>query len=261
VIALTGGPVIGAILNSILVCRTVPPEFSHILQDLRRIRQLAVSGLAFTVIGIASLFQTHVPVVILATMNGPASAVDFGLFIRLLFVLMVGLAMITSPLWPALMRARLDADQLWISRTLRWSKVFVLGSGVGSLIAIALFGRTLILNWTGRSLAEPLAFQVLFGIYFLQMGWSHYWAVLLMGAGRERIVSLILIIEATIISGVGTFFARHHGATGMILGLVLGFAIVSNWILPLLARQVLLQPIQIDPATLQEIDSAPMCAD
>ena len=49
--------------------------------------------------------------------------------------------------------------------------------------------RKVIHLWTGRTLAEPVAFQVLFGIYFLQMAWSHYWGVILIGLGRERLVS------------------------------------------------------------------------
>ena len=177
-------------------------------------------------------FQTHVPVLILATMRGPAAAVDFGLLIRLLFVMMSVLAMITAPLWPAIMRARAEEDHEWIRKSLRLSGALVIGAGMVSMIVLVLFGGQVLWLWTGRKLLEPTIFHILFGIYFLQMAWSHYWAVVLIGLARERLVAVVLISEGTLILMVGTFLAGRWGATGMILGAVTAFALVSNWSLP-----------------------------
>ena len=233
VVALNGGVLLGSVLNAGLVLRQVEIRFAHLRRNITRMRQVAASGLAFLVIGAASLFQTHVPVLILATMRGPAAAVDFGLFIRLLFVLMSVLTMITTPLWPAIMRARAEEDHEWIRKSLRISGALVIGAGMVSMIVLALFGGQVLWLWTGRQLLEPAVFHILFGIYFFQMAWSHYWAVVLIGLARERLVAGVLIIEGALILGAGTVLAGRWGATGMVLGAVTAFALVSNWSLPL----------------------------
>ncbi len=76
VVALNG-MLLGSALNAGLVLRQVEIRFAHLRRNVKRMRQVAVSGLAFLVIGAASLLQTHVPVLILATTRGPAAVVDF----------------------------------------------------------------------------------------------------------------------------------------------------------------------------------------
>jgi O-antigen/teichoic acid export membrane protein len=233
VVALSGGMLLGSVLNAGIVLRQVGITFAHIHRNISRLRRLAVSGIAFLVIGAASLFQTHVPVLVLATIRGPIAAVDFGLFIRLLFVMMSGLSMVTAPLWPAIMSARANADREWIRKSARISGFLVVGAGVISLLVLAPFGGKVLLLWTGRKMVEPAIFQVLFGIYFLQMAWSHYWAVILIGFGRERLVASVLIIEGLSIFVLGAVLTKRMGATGMIIGAVCALAGVSNWLLPL----------------------------
>jgi O-antigen/teichoic acid export membrane protein len=239
VIALNGGLLLGATLNAIFVLREIRPRFKNISHHIRRFRALAISGLAYFAIGISSLLQTHVPVVALASLRGPVASIDFGLFVRLLFVLMTGLSMVTTPLWPALLRARADADQAWIAKSLKLAALLVVGAGASAMIAIACFGGALIRLWTGRILIEPTIFQVLFGVYFLQMAWSHYWGTVLMGLGRERTVSCIILAEGTFMTLLAAGLASSYGASGMILGLVASFALISNWALPVVALREL----------------------
>ncbi len=143
------------------------------------------------------------------------------------------LAMITTPLWPAIMRARAEEDHEWIQKSLRVSGALVIGAGIVSMIVLVFFGGQVLWLWTGRKLLEPAIFHILFGVYFFQMAWSHYWAVVLIGLARERLVAGVLIIEGTLILVAGTVLAGRWGATGMIMGAVTAFALVSNWSLPL----------------------------
>jgi len=239
VVALNGGLLLGAIANAAYVMREYRPDFSHLGRDLSSLRRLAGSGLAFLVLTVASLFQTHVPVLLLAMLRGPVAAIDFGLLVRLLFVLMTGLSMITSPLWPAISSARSAADHAWVRKSVRFSGLLVVGAGAASCLVIAPFAAKVLHLWTGRNPTEPLAFQVLFGIYFLQMAWSHYWGVVMIGLSRERLVSVVQLVEGLVMITAGSLLAQRSGATGMILGLVAGFALVSNWLLPLKANRLL----------------------
>jgi len=237
VLALNGGVLLGSLLNAGMVLKRVGIRFSCLRRNADRMQRMAISGLAFLAIGAASLLQTHVPVLILATMRGPAEAVDFGLFIRLLFVLMSALAMVTTPLWPAIMRARAESDYEWIRKSVRLAGALVVGTGICAMMGLVFFGRKVLWLWTGRVLQEPPLFAALFGVYFLQMAWSHYWAIVLIGFGRERLVASLLGVEGILILVAGALLTRSLGPTGMILGAVIALAAVSNWSLPLLARR------------------------
>jgi membrane-bound ClpP family serine protease len=89
---------------------------------------------------------------------------------------------------------------------------------------------------------EPAIFQVLFGIYFLQMAWSHYWGIILIGLGRERLVAGVHSVEGVLILILGTALTARSGPTGMILGAVCALACASNWMLPLFAWRSFAQP-------------------
>jgi O-antigen/teichoic acid export membrane protein len=242
VVALNGGMLLGSILNAGIVLKQVGITFAHLRRNLGRLRHIAVSGIAFLLIGAASLCQTHVPVLILATMRGPVAAVDFGLFIRLLFVLMSVVSMLTAPLWPAILSARAEEDHEWVVKSARIAGFLVVGAGVASLLVLAPFGAKVLLLWTGRKMIEPAIFQVLFGIYFLQMAWSHYWGIILIGLGRERLVAGVHSVEGVLILILGTALTARSGPTGMILGAVCALACASNWMLPLFAWRSFAQP-------------------
>ena len=235
VIALNGGLVIGAGLNAFLIAREVRPAFSGIRNSINMVRGLAVSGLAFLGIGITALIQTHVPVLILVSLNGPEAGIGFGLYVRLLLVFVVGLGMISTPLWPALRQARAVRDTPWIASALRYSAFLVIGAGGFAGTFIALFGVDFVRLWTGHVLVEPKLFSWLFGIYFLQIAWSHYWATVLIGQGRERQAAPVFLAEGALMLGLGTVWAAVYGPVGMIAGLVAGCALATNWALPLLA--------------------------
>jgi O-antigen/teichoic acid export membrane protein len=236
VIALNGGPLLSTILNAGLVMRKVRPHFANLRDDLRQLQAFAVSGLAYLAIGIAALLETHLPVLVLATLHGPVAAIGFGLLIRLFYVMMTAFAMVTAPLWPALLNARADADQAWIRRMLTITALLVVGAGAVSGLAIALFSDPIIWWWTGHVMTESAAFKMLFGFYFLQSAWSHYWATVLMGLGRERRVAAVLIAEGVAMVVLGSLLSLSFGTTGMIGGMVIAALAFSTWRLPKMAE-------------------------
>lgn len=241
VIALNGGLLLGAVLNALIVLQRIRPRFRHLKRDIESLRSLAWSGLAYLIIGVASLFQTHVPVLILASLKGPSSAVDLGLFIRLLFVQMTAVGMVTAPFWPALLHARAEGDLKWARKSVALSALIVVGVGLVFFVFVGVLGRELIWIWTRRSLDQGWLFQFLIGSYFFQMAWTHYWGVVLMGCGQERYVSRLLLIEALVTSSLSILFTSRFGAVGTVAGMVLGMVLVSNWLMPIAARRELVR--------------------
>jgi O-antigen/teichoic acid export membrane protein len=235
VVALNGGLFLSTLLNAVLVLRRLRPTLRGLGANLGRLRRLATSGSAFVVIGVASLMQTHIPVLILSQMRGAEAAVSFGLLIRLLVIAMAFLGMVTGPLWPALTRARAEGDTPWVRRALLRSGAFVIASGVGALLLVGLFGREAVSLWAGRPMRWSMTFQLVFGVYFLQMAWSHYWGVVLIGLGRERLVAVTLLAEGALIVAFTAAGAHLGGATGAVGGMVLAVAAMTAWILPLAA--------------------------
>ncbi len=234
VIALNGGLLIGALFNAILVLRNTWPDFGHLKTDWKEIRALAGSGSSFFIIGIGSFFQTNVPTLILSLMFGTAASIDFGLYIRLLFVQMIGLGMFTTPLWPAIINARSQKDERWLIRSLTSIGLIVTAGGLCSFVVLSFGGSTLLRLWSHVIVKEGPWFGVAFGFYFLQMAWSHYWTTVLMGFGREKIASRVIIAEAVMLVGIGSALAIRYGPLGMIIGMNIGFFLMSAWLLPFL---------------------------
>jgi hypothetical protein len=80
-----------------------------------------------------------------------------------------------------------------------------------------------------------MTFQLIFGVYFLQMAWSHYWGVVLVGLGRERFLGAVLLGEGVLIAALTTFGGQTWGATGAVAAMVVAVAAVTVWVLPLAA--------------------------
>ena len=239
VIATGGGVLVGTALNAVIVLRRVGISFAHLSENIIRLRKLAISGFPFMLIGIAFLFQTHIPILVLASIRGAAAAIDFGLFIRLIVVMVSGFYMVTFPLWPAIMSASSAGNWKWIRKSARVAGILVCGAGLLSGLVVAFFGSKILYIWTKRVMDEPHMFQILFGLYFLQIAWSHFWGILAMGLGRERHVSYVLAGESVLIMGLGSALTMKMGPTGMILGAVCSLALLSNWILPFIALRTL----------------------
>jgi hypothetical protein len=145
---------------------------------------------------------------------------------------MTGLTMVSTPFWPAFMAAHAELDMAWIKRNATIAGVVICGGGFIAFLAVAMQGSTIVRLWTGRLLLEPRSFQILFGLYFFQMAWSHYWQTIMIGLKHERLVSIIFIVEGTIMVTAGSLLSLKYGQTGMIFGMVFGFAIMSNWLFP-----------------------------
>lgn len=233
VIALTGGTLLSAALNAIVVTRRFPPKFSKLRQNLPTMYVVAKSGLSFAAIACASILQTHVPVFIIAMISGPGSAVDFGLFVRLLFVQMTVAALVTGPLWPAIMKAEAEHDHAWTKSAVRRAGILIIGGGALSFLMLTIFGSQILQLWLGRPFEKSSATQALFGLYFFQMAWSHYWAIVLIGYNREKFVAAIVLAESLIGISIGTFLTYLFGPIGMLIGLCSAFALMSGAIFPL----------------------------
>jgi O-antigen/teichoic acid export membrane protein len=165
---------------------------------------------------------------------GAASAVDFGLYIRLIFIMAIGLGMFTTPFWPALINARMQRDHRWLIRSLTGIGAIATAVGVTAALIIAFGGPLILKFWAHVTQKEGVLFNLAFGFYFFQWAWSHYWATVLMGFGREKIASRIIVAEGLLIGVIGSFLSSRMGPTGMIIGLNIAFMAVSTWLLPLL---------------------------
>lgn len=239
VIATGGGLLFGTGLSAVIVLKSAGISFAHLRENVSKLRRLAASGFPFMLIGITFLFQTHIPVLILASMRGVEASIDFGLFIRLIIVMVSGFFMVTAPLWPAIMSARSTGNWKWIIRSSRIAGVLVCGLGLFACLVVGFFGNKLLFIWTKRVMVESTLFQVLFGLYFLQIAWSHFWGILAIGLGQERHVSYVLIAESALITGLGSALTVEMGPTGMILGAVSALVLISNWMLPVIAYRAL----------------------
>ena len=72
----------------------------------------------------------------------------------------------------------------------------------------------------------------LFGLFCLARAWSDTYATALMSLSRMKILWLYIPFQAVISLAGQYYFSRHYGLNGILLGLLLSFALTAVWILP-----------------------------
>ena len=238
VIALNGGLLLGAIINASQIYLRVRPRIWFQNENWPEIRLTLLSGFAFFLTAIASLVHTTWPVILVSANAGPEAAVEVGLYLRLL-VFCLGLAvMVTGPLWPALINARLQGDLQWVQQARTIVFVIVVGGAFTASLVIALGGPWLLKIWTGFEAQNSVLFTALMGLVFFQVGWANYWCSILMSYKREVLVARIFIIEAGAIIITSFVALNTWEITAMMGAICLSMVMGSTFWMPFFAWRI-----------------------
>ena len=242
VAAIMGGQLAGALLLATLVIRTYPPSFSITRADLKDLMRLAGGGASFFVIQIASLVQSQSPVIFLSAAVGPAAALDLGLVLRLLVAFVTVLSMVSSTTWPAIARLIAEREHRRARVIACWLGAFALSAGGVAAAVLMMFGDDILQLWTGRRPTGSPLFFALCGLFFAQVAWAHFWAVLLIACRHTRLVALLFGIEASIMM-FSAWSGSRLGPEATIFGLVSAAALTSSWLLPAFAHRIIRQSL------------------
>ncbi len=208
------------------------PRFAHV--DRNVARTLLTSGSGFFLIQLAGIIKINFLVVLVGWMRGPEEVAQFGVLVRLLVMAAGMVAMVTQPLWPAIVDAVTRGDKRWVRQSYVRAAALVVAYSLAAGGAIALAGNIIIDLWLGKELGIPLALQVTMGLYFILWMWTQLHQSVLIGIGWVWPTAIVLALESLAIVGMGMLLLDDHGISGIGAALAIGSLVISFWALPLM---------------------------
>lgn len=203
------------------------------LQFRRHARPILGSGLAFAGFSLASYVALQVGLLVMAATVNATSVALAGVIVRGYLLEASGLALVTTPTWPAIANAVTRGDLAWVRRTYRFLTLGAITYCTLVAVAIIVGLEALIGIWTGTRPTDNPALRVLLATLVVVNGWAHVNAMTLVGLGALRFTAIVLIVEAVVVLALQVAFVPVAGVTGYVAALAVGAVAVSGWILPL----------------------------
>jgi O-antigen/teichoic acid export membrane protein len=211
--------------------------------SLKTIAKRSLKFGAFTAISTATI---HVDYLIMSQTLGAKEITQYNILSKLFnFLLVLYWAMLMA-IWPELTERFAKGE--WASAK-RLIKIYqglgglVIGAGtVGILITLPS-----LLAWflPQHNLQIPIHSVLLFGAFCLLRGWCDTYATALMSLNHFRAFWIAMPIQ-TILSCLGQYFlSQLWGINGILLGLIISFALTATWVLPLEFQVISRSNIQI----------------
>jgi O-antigen/teichoic acid export membrane protein len=219
------------------------PELAPRISDCSRRAWHALlrRGLEFQILQLCNIAFFHADLFIIAHMLSTEEVTPYSVGQRV-FTQVAGLfALATGSLWSAYGDAKASRDFEWIRRGhRRMAMAFVLlfsGLAAGML----LFGHVLLSWWVGEAAAPSTVLIAAMVCYYCAREWTALNTMLLNGLDIIRPQVWVLFLTAILSLGLGIALVRTWGVIGLPLGGFAGFALLSAWYLPLLAKRSLRQ--------------------
>jgi O-antigen/teichoic acid export membrane protein len=198
-------------------------------------RELIKDGLAFTAAqSVAPLLHREGAKLLASHFAGPTGAAIFAILNQISTLLGGFIAMITGPLWPALMDAVHRHDYGWFDSARRkaWAGVLTYAGGAG--LVLSLIGTWLIDLWLGGEVKLTAGVLMAFSCYYFAIAWSHVNYVFLTGLGVLIAPAVIAVVEAVLALSLGWLGLQWYGMAGLLWGMAVAMLSLSVWLFPTL---------------------------
>lgn len=217
--ALISVPTVATLINTAWVLLIEYPDLTprlrgHSSADLFSI--VSVSGyVALARIGHA--FAAGSGTIIVAAVQGPATAAIFGAAVRLFTPLESVVQGAGSSVWPPVTEAIARGDFEWAKRRYRQSVMLVSIAYAAGAVLLVIIGPWFVPVWLGEDIVTPQPFLALMGVSGLATMMLGQLFVLLLAIERLRAVGLAYVLVAPLTIAIGALLTRDHGIYGPVI--------------------------------------------
>jgi O-antigen/teichoic acid export membrane protein len=163
---------------------------------------------------------------ILASTLGTEAVSEYAIPAKLFELLIVAVAMVVGPLWPAYAEAHARGDRRWIVVTLRRS---IQLTGLGLILpclALVIFGPWLISIWMGGDATYALPLLGWFAVWTYLRGTGTAFAMFMNGVGIVRVQVIVATLFAIVSIVSKILAAREAGVVGLVTASVVSYVVV-----------------------------------
>lgn len=205
--------------------------------SLSILKGLLAPSFAFLLVQVSTIILQSFSLYLLGRISNPSVLTPFALNLKALQLLSTGILMITTPLWPAIVEAKIKGDLSWIRGAYKKSVKYALAySSVVCLMSIFL-GERVISLWSGVSLSVDYVAMVVMSLYFVVWMWNHVHTIMCYGIGQIWTAGFILLIEAIFFLVFAYFLVPTYNSVGMAFALLIAGTFVTGWMLPFFLRR------------------------
>jgi O-antigen/teichoic acid export membrane protein len=227
VLATAGIPAVTAAANTAWSLRAWRPDLRPGWADVRRpvVARLLRAGALYMVVQASAVVAFSMDSALASRLLGPAAVAQHAVASRLFLVLLVGLNVATTPLWPAYAEALAGRDLPWVRRVLRRSALLsVVGAGVPAAGLVAA-GPSLLTLWVGDRVTVGLDLLVALACWTALLAGGGALSAFLNGVGALRFLALSGSALALAKLGLSVALARPLGVAGLVWATVAAYVV------------------------------------
>ena len=155
--------------------------------DISELKDLAKTGLIFTLINISHLISMGLDTILIARNFGLYEVSIYGIT-RQIFSVLYFVPLLAMPFWPAFSEALANREFNWVKKT--YFKLTILTTSITIAFCIlffSLFGKIIISFWVGESLIPSNLLIFSFSIYWIAYAFSQPGLYLMQTDGFKKI--------------------------------------------------------------------------
>ena len=183
-------------------------------------RILKLGGMYF-VIQLALMVRSNSGNMVIAQTLGSSAVTQYAVPVRVLIIVGSLITIMLTPIWPAYSEAIARGDVDWVRATLQRTTVLSLVLTVPFGALLVMFGRIVLLHWTGGRVVPSTTLLVALAIWGIVSGVWACFAVFLMAAAI-RFHACTAVIASMLNLVLSIYFTRHIGILGTVMGSIIG---------------------------------------
>jgi O-antigen/teichoic acid export membrane protein len=208
VIAMSGGPVLASILNTLVEFVSRRPALKPALRnvDLHTWASLTRSSAIFVALQLCLVLATGTDSIIIAQVDGASAVSSYSVMYKLFTIASV-FTLFINPLWPALGESLSRGDHVWARTAMNRATFLCVAVGLILSAALFLFSQSIIKLWTGTVVIPDMILVGGFSAWILVIAYGGPLVTLLNNKqflhfqlrtyGQASLVALLLKIPMT----------------------------------------------------------------
>ncbi|MFP3564938.1 oligosaccharide flippase family protein [Paraburkholderia sp. SIMBA_030] len=229
VFALSGAPVLAALLNGIIFFLVVRPDLIPKLSDASwdDAARVGKTGVLFVFLQLIAAAAFASDNFIIGRILGMGAVSQYAVIAKMFSVIPLILSTLLTPLWPAYGEALARNDTDWAVRVLKKSLKMALLGTLALSSFLVLFGNQIMEAWVGKTITPSLAILSSFAIWKILEAVGSTFAVFLNGANIIRTQLILGFVTACSAVALKIFLTREIGFIGVIFGTSISYAVFS----------------------------------
>lgn len=243
VAALTAGPVLGSLLNSVALF-TGRRKWLHVSWNRassETFRRLGSTGFLFFLLLVASTAAYQSDALVVAHFLGAAEAGQYGVPFRLFMFVPSIVSISLMPLWPAYADAWEGGDRAWIRRTFWRSLGFAVAANGAAGLGLLVLARPLLRLWVGDAVHPSTTFLIAMFAYVVVWGISGSVAMLLNGCNGVKFQVVVALAMVAVNVPLSIALLDPLGVAGPVVGTILAQSVMvlvpAAFFIPALLRR------------------------